>query len=229
MKRIAVLIILLISMCGCSSDVDLSGENRPVKIHDDVAAEAIDHVHISGNARSIIIQQSTGESFAFYNGDLNTAHTYEVHCEENDGTLDINILMENAEEDNDILGSVLIDIPQKEFEGIEVTGEFRQISLHTVSSDVSIHETNAFVNLDLEAAQLNHNITLDGSESKAFAGVSLYMDQVPDHVKMDLNPLPGGAINDPEDILKEYKLGTGSENPVISIQAANEINLYQKD
>jgi hypothetical protein len=49
---------------------------------------------------------------------LNTSHIYDVHCEDNGDTLDIRIMMEDAEADNNILGSVVIEIPQKEFERI---------------------------------------------------------------------------------------------------------------
>lgn len=131
-------------------------KNRMVSLL--IAAENIHHVNISGNARSIIIKQSENEYFEFYNGDLNTDHTYEVRCEEKGDTVDINILMENAEDDNDVLGSLIIDIPQKEFEKIEVTGDFSQISLYTINSDVLIHANESFVYLDLEADHIEHNI-----------------------------------------------------------------------
>lgn len=58
---------------------------------------------------------------------MNTSHIYDVHCEDNGDTLDIRIMMEDAEADNNILGSVVIEIPQKEFEMIETTGEFKQV------------------------------------------------------------------------------------------------------
>lgn len=57
--------------------------------------------------------------FQFHNSDLNKEHTYEVFCDEYGDTLDINIMMGNAEADNNILGSFVIDIPQKEFEKLK--------------------------------------------------------------------------------------------------------------
>lgn len=234
MKRTTVLLAILIVLAGCSacgegrantSDADV--RDRPEKIHEDIAAETIHHVNISGDARSIVIRQSADQCFEFYNGDLNPAHTYEVSCKENDGTLDISIMMENPESDNDVLGSVLIDIPQKEFEEIEITGGFSQISLYTLNSDVLIQGNGSFVYLDLEADRLEHDITLDGSGASAFRGVSLYLDRFPDHVKMELNLMQGGAINDPEGVLEKNGLASGSGEPVISINGTKEINIYK--
>lgn len=240
MKRIAALSIMLICMTGltaCAKDnantlntsaQDIMEEAHSTeKIHDDIAAENIHYVNVSGNARSIVIRQSENKYFEFYNGDLDADHTYKVHCDENGDTIDINIMMENAEEDNSILGSVIIDIPQKEFEKIEVTGDFSQIYLYTINSDVLIHANDAFVNLDLEAEQLEHNITLGGSESNVFRGVSVYLDRFPDDVRMELNLIQGGTINDPENILKENGLEAGSGKPVISINNTKEINVYR--
>ena len=119
--------IMIFVISGCTTQADVSSGvtlDRKEKIHYDIAVENINHVNISGNARSIIIRQSENEYFEFYNGDLNTGHTYEVRCEENGDTVDINILMENAEDDNDVIGSPIIAIPQKEFDKIEVTGDF---------------------------------------------------------------------------------------------------------
>ena len=62
----------------------------------------------------------------------------------------------------------MIDIPQKEFEKIEISGNFKQVSLDTINSDVLIHANDSLVNLNLEADCLNHNITLDGSELDTF-------------------------------------------------------------
>lgn len=224
--------IMIFAISGCTNQADVSSgvvPDRKEKIHYDIAAENIQHVNISGNARSIIIGQSENECFEFYNGDLNTDHTYEVRCEENGDTIDINILMENEEGDNDVLGSPMIAIPQKEFEKIEVTGDFSQISLYTINSDVLIHANKSFVYLDLEADHIEHNITLEGSEANAFRGVSVYLDKFPDHVRMDLNVIQGGAINDPQSILKENIPESDSGKPVISINNTSEINFYRKE
>jgi hypothetical protein len=50
---------------------------------------------------------------------------------------------------------------------------------------------------DLEADRLEHNITLEEPESNAFTGVSVYFDKAPENVKMELNLIQGGTINDP--------------------------------
>ena len=229
MILLLAVVIMIFAISGCTTQSDISSGvalDRTEKIHYDIAAENIHHVNISGNARSIVIRQSENEYFELHNGDLNTDHTYKVYCVENGDTIDINIMMENAEDDNDILGSVIIDIPQKEFEKIEVTGEFSQISLCTLNSDVLIHANNSFVNLDLEADHLEHNITLEGSESDVFRGVSVYLDKFPDNVRMELNVIQGGSINDPENILKNG-LESGSGKPVISINNTKEINFYR--
>ena len=227
MKKIVVLFIMLISMAGLTACVTVQDEIE--KLHDDIAADNIQHVNISGNARSILIRQGESEYFEIYNGDLNTEHTYEVRCNENDDTLDINIIMDSAEYDNDILGSVIIDIPQKEFEKIEVTGDFRQVGLYTMNSDVLIHANDTFVNLDIEADNLEHNITLGGSESNTFKGVSVYLDKFSDNVRMELNLMQGGTIKDPQNILKENSLESGSGKPVISINNTKEISIYGKE
>lgn len=236
MKKISILFCMLISifcLAACAKDstdtFDTSAQNETEKLHDDVAAENIRYVTISGNARSIVIRQSEDENFSFFNKDLKTEHVYQVKCAENGDTLDISAMMENAEADNDILGSVWINIPQKEFEKIEITGDFRQISLYTVNSNVLIHDSCAFVNLDLEAEHIKHNITLDGSESNTFRGVSVYLDKVPDHVKMELTPIQGGTINDPENILKKGELESGVGEPAISINNTKEINIYRNE
>lgn len=236
MKRIALLFLILISLTGCTtgakdgmSDFDTSAEERPEKIHDDIAPGSFRQVNISGNAKSIVIRSSSSENFEFYNEDLNPAHTYTVLCDESGETLDIEITMENPDEDNNILGSVLIDIPKKEFEKIEIAGDFKQVSLYTINSEVLIHANDSLVNLDLEADCLEHNITLDGSVSNAFRMVSVYFDNFPDNVSMDLNVIQNGTINDPEDILKENGLESGSGKPIISINSAKEINIYSKE
>lgn len=228
MKRVAALIISLIGMVGltaCAADE----QNRPEKMHEDVAPENFQQVNISGNAKSIVIRRSESENFEFYNGDLNTDHTYTVHCEKNGEILNIEILMESPEDDNDVLGSPIIEIPEREFEKIEIAGDFPQVSLHTVDSDVLIHANDSLVNLDLEADGLEHNITLDGSELNPFRRVSVYFDKSPDNINMDLNPIQGGTINDPQDILKENGLESGSGKPVISINHAQEINIYSEE
>ena len=205
-----------------------SARDDTEKIYDDISAENIDYVNISGNVRSIVIRQSENEYFEFHNGDLNTDHTYKVYCDKNGDTIDIIIMMENAEDDNNVLGSFIIDIPQKEFENIEVTGDFSQISLYTINSDVFIHANNAFVNLDLEADHLDHNITLAGSETDTFKGVSVYLDKFPDNVRMELNLMQGGMINDPQNIINNSFL-SGSGKPVVSINNTKEINIYWKE
>ena len=229
MILLLVAVIMIFAISGCTTQLDISSGialDGTEEIHYDITTEDIHHVNISGNARSIIIRQSENEYFEFYNGDLNTDHTYEVRCDENGDTIDINIMMENAEDDNNILGSVNIYIPQKEFEKIEVTGEFSQISLYTINSDVLIHANNSFVNLDLEADQLEHNITLEGSGANVFRGVSVYLDKFPDDVRMELNLLQGGTINDSQNILKNG-LESGSGKPVVSINNTKEINVYR--
>lgn len=240
MKKIAVLFIMLISIAGLtacaegSTDTfdtsagDTIANEDGVKIHDDIAAENIRYVNISGNARSIVIRQGTNEYFQFHNADLIADHTYEMHCDENGDRLDISIMMESADADNNILGSIIIDIPQKEFEKIETTGDFRQIYCYTINSDVLIYAKKSFVNLDLEAEHLDHNITLDGLEPNAFRGVSVYLDELPDNIKMELNLIHGGTIYDPDGILENNGLETGSGAPVISINNTSKIDIYSK-
>lgn len=228
MKRTAVLfaaLIGLVSLTACTANRTDSVE----KLHDDVAAEGIQNVTISGSARSIVIRPGEEDRFVFHNGDLNSEHRYEVRCDEVGDTLAIDIMMETEEEDNDILGSVLIDVPQKEFEKIEVAGEFNQVSLSTMNADVVLHGDQTFVNLDVEAGRLNHDITLDASEGNTLSGVSLYFDQFPADVKMELNLTPDGSVNDPGDILKQNGLEAGSGKPVISISDTKIVNLYNKE
>ncbi len=232
MKKIAVLLLLLSAVAGLSAcgkaDSPLPAQDGPEKIHEDVSAETVQRVSIGGNARSIVIRQSAEDHFSFYNGDLNDAHTYQVRCEETDGVLTIDIEMETGRDDgNSILGSLLIDIPQQEFEAVEASGDFRQISADTLHSDLFVHADNTFVNLDLEADRLEHDITLDGSETGSLTGASLYLDRFPDNVKMELDVAPGGVINDPDGILVEN--GSGSGTPVISVSGTKEINIYRKE
>lgn len=227
---ISVFSILLFTSCGDEkSTSNFTSNENGEKIHDDIAAGNIRHVNISGNARSIVIKQSANKYFEFHNADLNTTHTYEVRCDENGDTLDINIMMENAEADNNILGSIIIDIPQKEFEKIEATGDFNQIYFYTINSDVLIHANKSFVNLDLEADHLDHNITLEGLKSNTFRGVSVYLDKLPDNVSMELNLIQSGTINDPKSILKKNKLELGSGKPLISINNTKEVNVYTEE
>jgi hypothetical protein len=88
--------------------------------------------------------------------------------------------------------------------------------LYTINSDVLIHDNRSSVNLDLVADQLDHNITLYGSESNEFRDVSVYLDKLPDNVKMELNLIQGGTINDQQSILKKNRLELGSGKPVIT-------------
>lgn len=238
MKRIAVLflIVMSLSLTGCAvgtkdgaQNFDTFAEERPEKIHDDITPENFRQVNISGNAKSVIIRTSSSENFEFYNGDLNLDHAYTVRCDESGETLNIEITMENPDEDNDILGSILIDIPQKEFEKVEIAGDFKQVSLNTIHSEVLIHANDSLVNLDLEADCLEHNITLDGSETNTFRGVSVYFDKFPDDLSMDLNLIQGGTINDPQGILGENGLESDSGKPVISINYTKEINIYSME
>lgn len=237
MKRTIILFVMLISMVSltaCTTDTpdlsDATVQDRPEKIYEDVTAENCEQVNISGNSKSIVIRRSDSENFEFYNGDLNTAHTYTVHCDKEGEMLNIEILMESPDEDNDILGSPIIDIPQKEFEEIVVAGDFRAISIYALDSDVLVHANNSpAVYLDLEAEYLTHNITLDGSTSDSFKDVSIYFDKFPDNVSLDLGLSPDGIINDPNNLLKENGFESGSGKPVISINYAEKISIYSKE
>ncbi len=233
MKRAIILTVILMSMAGlsaCAADhlntSDTSAPDRPEKMYEDVAAEDFRQIHISGSASSIVIKRSESDNLEFYNGDLNPAHTYTVRCDRNGETLSIELMMKNPENDNDVLGSPMICIPQKEFDKIEIDGSFRQVSLDAVNSDVLICANDSNVNLDLEADYLNHNITLEGSKSDIFRSVSIYFDKFPDNVKMDLNLIEGGTINDTDDVLKEKGFASGSGKPVISVRDAQEISVY---
>lgn len=158
---------------GCVAGFDVFAKERPEKLHDDIAPGNFRQIKIGGNAKSIIIRPSSSENFEFYNGDLD--HRYAVRCDGSGDTLAIEISMENPDRDNDILGSVLIGIPQREFEKVEIAGDFKQVSLYTIQSEVLIHANDSRVNLNLEADRLEHNITLDGSEPNAFRGVSVFL------------------------------------------------------
>ncbi len=235
MKRAIFLFVMLMTMTGlsaCAADdlnaSDPSAPDGPKKMYEDIAAEDFKQVHISGSASSVVIRRSESENFEFYNGDLNPAHTYTVRCDRDGETLSIELMMENPENDNDVLGSPIIEIPQKEFEKVEIGGDFGQVSLDTINSDVWVHANDSLVNLDLEAERLNHDITLDGSESDIFKRVSVYFDRFPDNITMDLNLTQDGTINDPQDILEENGLEAGSGKPVISVNFAQEISIYSK-
>lgn len=235
MKRAIFLFVMLMTMTGlsaCAADdlnaSDPSAPDEPEKMYEDIAAEDFKQVHISGSASSVVIRRSESENFEFYNGDLNPAHTYTVRCDRDGETLSIELMMENPENDNDVLGSPIIEIPQKEFEKVEIGGDFGQVSLDTINSDVWVHANDSLVNLDLEAERLNHDITLDGSESDIFKRVSVYFDRFPDNITMDLNLTQDGTINDPQDILEENGLEAGSGKPVISVNFAQEISIYSK-
>ena len=76
---------------------------------------------------------------------------------------------------------------------------------------------------------MDHNITLDGSESDEFRVVSIYLDELPENVKMDLNLIEGGTLNDLQNILNKNKFESGSGNPVISINHTKEINVYLEE
>ena len=235
MKRAIFLFVMLMTMTGlsaCAADdlnaSDPSAPDGPEKMYEDIAAEDFKQVHISGSASSVVIRRSESENFEFYNGDLNPAHTYTVRCDRDGETLSIELMMENPENDNDVLGFPIIEIPQKEFEKVEIGGDFGQVSLDTINSDVWVHANDSLVNLDLEAERLNHDITLDGSESDIFKRVSVYFDRFPDNITMDLNLTQDGTINDPQDILEENGLEAGSGKPVISVNFAQEISIYSK-
>lgn len=235
MKRAIFLFVMFMTMTGlsaCAADdlnaSDPSAPDGPEKMYEDIAAEDFKQVHISGSASSVVIRRSESENFEFYNGDLNPAHTYTVRCDRDGETLSIELMMENPENDNDVLGSPIIEIPQKEFEKVEIGGDFGQVSLDTINSDVWVHANDSLVNLDLEAERLNHDITLDGSESDIFKRVSVYFDRFPDNITMDLNLTQDGTINDPQDILEENGLEAGSGKPVISVNFAQEISIYSK-
>lgn len=219
-------------MSGAEEDpgpMDTSAQDGPEKMCEDVAAEDVQYVNISGSARSVVIGRSESANFEFYNGDLNPAHAYTVRCSRRGETLDIEITMEDPEGDNDVLGSPVIDIPQKEFEKIEIGGDFVQISLCAIHSDVWIHANDSCVNLDLEADHLDHDITLDGSGSNTFRSVSVYFDKFPENIRMELNTAQGGVINDPQRILEKNGLAAGSEEPVIRIDHTKEISIYSME
>lgn len=239
-KIVMIMLISMVSLKACVKENDKpfhtsSGNNindiNEKKIHDDLTVEHIKYVNISGNARSIVIKQSDSPYVQFYNADLNQEHTYEIHCDEYGDTLDIAVMMETTEthNTNNILGSVIITIPQKDFERIMLEGDFSSIHVSTLGSDVMILANESFVNLDLESKHLDHNITLSSTESNTFKGVSIYFDEIPDHVTLNLNLIKGGILNDPQNILEDNSLKKGSGKPVISVNDTKEINVYIKE
>lgn len=230
MLFVCVLCTILFTACEDQKNtLNITSSEKGEKVHDDIEAGNISHVNISGNARSVIIKQSENNNFEFYNADLNPDHKYEVSCDQNGTLLHIRVMMENAEADNNVLGSFVVYIPRKEFEKIEAAGEFHQIHFGTIHSDVFIHADKSLVFLELEADRLDHNITLDGSGSSVFPGVSVYLDKLPDNIKMDFNTIQNGTINDPQHLLKRNRLELGSGKPVISINNTKAIDLYVEE
>lgn len=221
--------VFMIGLTGCGNeDIKNISNEKNEKIHDDIPADEIRNVNISGNARSVVIKQGTTDNFEFYNADLEEDHQYEVETAYDEDGNDLNILvtMENADTGNDVLGSVVVSIPEKEFEKIETTGEFKQIYLETLNSDVLIHTDNATVTMELTADRLDHNITLDGSESASFRDAIIYFDKLPENVKMEFTNVPSNAIDDSDGLLTGGQLESGSGNPVISINHADKVELY---
>lgn len=225
-----IMCIFLFTACEDEKHTLTAGNSaNGEKIHDNIEAGDTSQVNISGNARSIVIKQSNNNSFEFYNADLNAGHKYEVSCDRNGKTLNISIMMENPEADNNILGSIVVYVPQKEFEKIEADGEFKSISFYVLNSDVFIHADKSSVILNLAAEQLEHNITLEGSESNAFREVSVYFDKLPDNITMDCSTVQNGRIDDTQGLLKNGSLITGSGKPVISIRHTERINIYVEE
>lgn len=208
-----------------TDDNTISNEKREM-IHENISSDSITKVIINGNARSVVVEQGANEYFEFYNADLNDQNKYEVHCNQDGDTLNIDIIMQNPDSSNNILGSIVLAIPQKEFEKVESIGTFRQIHFDTLNSDVFVSANSPIVGLNLESDQLEHNITLDGSESAVFQNVSVYLDKLPDNIKLDFNTIEGGRINAPENLLKDNKLELGSGKPSINIRNTDTIELY---
>lgn len=223
---ICIMCMVLFTACGGkNNDNSISNEKRE-RLYANIADDGITNVIINGNARSVVIEQGINDYFEFYNADLNNKNEYEMNCNEDSGILNIDIMMKNPDADNNILGSIVIVVPVKEFKTVEAGGAFRHIYFETLNSDVLIHANDSVVVLNLEADRLVHNITLEGSASEVFRDVSIYLDKLPDNISMDLNTVQGGNISVPEDLFKENKLESGSGKPSISIQNANSITLY---
>ncbi len=230
-KRISLIFLCFFSMflfTACENDFENISNEKNEKIHEDIPADNIRNVNISGNARSIIIKQGVTDNFEFYNADLDENNQYEVEAAYDEDGNDINILvtMDNAEASNDVLGSVVVSIPKNEFEKIEITGEFNQVYLCALNSNVFVHTNRARVVMNLLANQLNHNITLVGSESNSFSGVMVYFDMLPENVKMEFPNIPQSAINDSSGLLTGDKLELGSGKPIISINNADKLDFY---
>lgn len=213
---------------ACEHNFENISNEKNEKIHEDIPADNIRNVNISGNARSIIIKQGVTGNFEFYNADLDENNQYEVEAvyDEDGNGLNILVTMDNAEASNDVLGSVVVSVPKNEFEKIEISGEFNQVYLCTLNSDVFVRTNSARVVMDLLGDQLNHNITLVGSESKSFSSVMVYFDTLPENVKMEFPNIPQSAINAPLGLLTGDKLELGSGEPVISINNADKLDFY---
>lgn len=230
-KRICLIFLCFFSMflfTACEYNFENISNEKYEKIHEDIPADNIRNVNISGNARSIIIKQGVTDNFEFYNADLDENNQYEVEVTYDEEGNDFNILvtMDNAEASNDVLGSVVVSIPKNEFEKIEITGEFIQVYLCTLNSDVFVRTNSARVVMDLLADQLKHNITLVGSESNSFSDVMVYFDKLPENVKMELPNIPQSAISAPSGLLTGDKLEPGSGKPIISINNADKLDFY---
>lgn len=114
LKRVCLLCLCITYMFTCTACGYVSNDKNE-KIHDDIPAGNIKNVKISSNARSIVIKQGVTDHFEFYNADLDEGNQYEVEVayDEDGSDLDILVTMENAAAGNDILGSVVVLIPQK--------------------------------------------------------------------------------------------------------------------
>lgn len=230
-KRIGLIFLCFFSMflfTACENNFENISNEKNEKIHEDIPADNIRNVNISGNARSIIIKQGVTDNFEFYNADLDENNQYEVEATYDEDGNDLNILvtMSNAGASNDVLGSVVVSIPKNEFEKIEITGEFNQVYLCALNSDAFVHTNSARVVMDLMADQLNHNITLVGSESNSFSSVIVYFDILPENVKIEFPNIPQSAINDSFGLLTGGKFELGSGKPVISINNADKLDFY---
>lgn len=208
-----------------TADNTIRNERREM-IHENIPGDSITKVIINGNARSVVVEQGVNDYFEFYNADLNDQNKYEVNCDEDGDILNINIMMQNPDSSNNILGSIVLAIPQKEFEKVESIGTFRQIHFDTLNSDVFVSANSPIVGLNLEADQLEHNITLDGSESDIFQNVSVYLDKLPDNIKLDFTTIEGGRLSAPENLLKDNKLELGTGKPSVSIRDTDTIDFY---
>ncbi|MDO4274835.1 MAG: hypothetical protein Q4D16_14295 [Eubacteriales bacterium] len=103
---------------------------------------------------------------------------------------------------------------------------FDHIYFETINWDVLINANNSVVVLDIEADGFDHDITVEGSESDPFRSVSVYLDKLPDNVRLDFNITQDGRINDPQSILKQNKFEAGLGKPVISINNTKNLDIY---